>query len=378
MTKYDDYDYHVAAAQAVGQPEDNAFTHIGFMLSWLIRRGLGRARYFGPDIERQVADGALRPNDLRDFVDGSLLAQTLKPEAAAFLNAYYMSGYPADYNIEFGDMPEYSVPDDADHQARIDARIDDAYSRWTAAGRPKIGTSDALWAVPRLKAPETGDPWTDMAQKWLDSGQPFPKNSDELRANPELTAALAAIDLKDLGITLQYSGSGEFLDKFPMPEGIKVVRVEPVRFHVDPDLESLVAGAIGVPMDIESMPANKWGAATLNRAIRNLGVKGKDALLVTGMGTSGAHPVVQVHFLPGVDRDQLLPEFQRYLENRVRGKWQDGRAGDLPARWCLTKIAGPTNLAWFAIDGCVAYLAGGSDRSELEVMAGNLLAALRR
>lgn len=43
MSKYDDFDYHVGGAQANGQPDDNAFTHIGFMLSWLIRGGLGVA-----------------------------------------------------------------------------------------------------------------------------------------------------------------------------------------------------------------------------------------------------------------------------------------------------------------------------------------------
>lgn len=141
MSKYDDFDYHVGDAVAKGQPEDNAFTHIGFMLAWLIGRGLGKTRSFGPKIERQVADGTLRPNDLRDLVDGQLLAQTLKPEAVAFLDAYYASaGYSDDYEAEFGDLPDYGVPDDPEHQDRIDRRIDAAYDRWVAAGRPKMGT----------------------------------------------------------------------------------------------------------------------------------------------------------------------------------------------------------------------------------------------
>jgi hypothetical protein len=338
---------------------------------------LGKTRFFGPDIKRQVADGSLRPNDLRDFVDGQLLAQTLKSDGAAFLDAYYGGGYPTDYEAEFGDLPAYGVPDDPEHQIRIDRRIDDAYGRWVAAGRPKMGTPSALWAVPRLNTLDTGDPWTELAQKWLDSGQPFPKDSDELRSNPELMAQMAAIDLKDLNITFQYSGPSELLDKFPLPEGIKVVRVESPQFHVDPDLESLVADAIGVPMHIESMPANKWDAATLNRAIRNLGLKGKDVLLVTGMGTARAEPTAQVYRVAGLDRDRLVPEFQRYFENMLRGKWSDGSVGDLPARWCRSNFAEPHNLVWFAIDGYVAYVASPAERSEVELMAGRLLAALR-
>lgn len=379
MAKFDDFDYHVAAAVAGGQPENNAFTHIGLMLSWLIRHGLGKTKFFGPDIERQVADGTLCPNDLRDFVDGQLLGQTLKPEATAFLHAYYMSaGYAADYEVEFGDLPQYGVPDDPEHQARIDRRIDAAYERWVAAGRPKMGTAEALWAAPRLSAAETGDPWAKLAQKWLDSGRPFPKDSDELRADPEFAAQLASMDLKDLDLTFQYSGPSELLDKFPLPEGIKVIRVERPVWHLDPDLEKTVADAIGLPMDLDSLPASKWGAATLSRAIRNLGLKGKDVVLVNGMGTVRAEPTVQVFRLTGVDRDRLLPEFRRYFENMVRGKWADGFVGDLPARWCRAMFAGPHYLIWFAIDEFVVYIASSAEKAEVERMAGNLLAALRR
>lgn len=222
---------------------------------------------------------------------------------------------------------------------------------------------------------------TELAQKWLDSGQPFPKDSDELRANPELATLMGAIDLKDLDITVQYSGPSELLESHPLPEGIKVVRVEPVRYHVDPDLEKVVADAVGVPMKVDSLPADKWGAATLNRAVRNLGLKGKDVLLVTGMGTTKGNPVVQVHSLPGVGRDRLVPEFQRYHENMVRAKWRDGLVDDLPARWSTTTfstLSPPWILVWFAVDGYVASVASGSDRETVEAMARGLLDALRR
>jgi hypothetical protein len=61
VTKYDDFDFYVGEAVASGQPEDNGFTHIGFMLAWLIRRGFGNAEMFGEEIIRQIEDGGLRP-----------------------------------------------------------------------------------------------------------------------------------------------------------------------------------------------------------------------------------------------------------------------------------------------------------------------------
>jgi hypothetical protein len=349
------------------------------MLSWLIRHGLARTKVIGPDIERQVADGTLRPNDLRDFVDGQLLGQTLKPEATAFLDAYYMSaGYATDFDAEFGDMPDYSVPDDAVHQDRIERRIDAAYERWVAAGRPKTGTAEALWAMPPLTVAETGDPWAQLAHKWLDSGRPLPKDSDELRADPEFMAQLASIDTKDLNITIQYYGPSELLDKSPLPEGIKVVRMERPVWHIDPELEKTVADAIGVPMDLDSLPASHWGAATLNRAIRNLGLKGKEVVLVSGMGKVRAEPTVRVFHLPGVDRDRLAAEFQRFIESVSRGKWADIPIGDVTARWRRMKFDVYHNLIWFTIDEFVVSITSSAEKSEVERMAGNLLAALQK
>jgi hypothetical protein len=382
MSKYDDFDYHVGDAVAKGQPEDNAFTHIGFMLAWLIGRGLGKSKFFGPKIERQITDGTLRPNDLRDLVDGQLLTQTLKPEAVAFLDAYYHAGYPPDYEAAFPNLPEYGVPDDPEHQAVIDRLIDDSYGRWVAAGRPKPGSPGAVWARPFLTAPTpTGNPLTDLAQSWIAAGKAMPRSSADFQADPDFMARLAAIKPEDLNLVFEYSSPSspeEIAAKLGLPEGIKIVRVERQESHVDQDLELVVATAIGVPLNLESLPASKWGAATLNRALRNLGVKGRDVVLVTGMGTPKGNPVVQVQSLPGVERDRLVPEFQQYHENLARGKWKDGLVGNLPARWGTAPIAEPWILVWFAVDGYVASIASGSDRETVEQMAKRLLGALRR
>jgi hypothetical protein len=81
MTKYDDFDWHAGDAIEKGQLEDGAFTHIGFILAWLIRRGVGNVDMF------------------------------------------------EDYAAEFGGLPDYGVSDDPAHEPRIDRRIEEAYKR---------------------------------------------------------------------------------------------------------------------------------------------------------------------------------------------------------------------------------------------------------
>jgi len=344
--------------------------------AWLIGHDLGRTKFFDSGIVDQVKDGTLRPNDLRDFVDGQLLAQTLKPDGAAFLDAYYMTGYPADYDSEFGTLPEYSVPDNPECQARIDRRIDASFHRWVAAGRPKAGSPEAVWGPPKLSPSSAGDTMADLTRAWVAAGMPQPKTSADLAANPELAAILAATHTE---MTFTYSGPSDLFEELRLPASINVVRVERPQSHLDPELESAVARAIGVPMDLESFPANKWGEATLNRAIRSLGMNGRDVVLVAGMGTVRAEPTIQVMSLPGVNRDRLLPEFKRYLENRVRGKWNDDVVDELPCRTCQVRFAGEAStLVWFAIDGFVVYVASAAGKAATDSMTLSLLLALRK
>jgi len=357
MTKYDDYDFHVGEAVASGQPEGNGFTHIGFMLAWLIRRGFGDAEMFGEEIVRQIEDGSLRPNDLRDLTDGKLISDMLEPEGSAFLDSYYMPGYGADYEAEFAGSPNFGVEDDTENGARIDRRIEAAYARWVASGRPGP-TTDSLPGTLR------------EIQKLLETGSPIP---------PVFMARLGELGIQPPpieDIVLEYSGPEGQIPNLPVLPGVTIRRVERTVPHLNPDLEARVAAAIGKPMNMESMAASKWGAATLNRAIRNLGVRGKDALLVSGMGKVKAEPTVQVFSIAGIGRDALAPEFKRYLENLVRAKWHDCQVGDLAGRLCKVTFAEPTNLLWFAVDGYVAYVCTNEDEA-VQTMGISLLKALR-
>jgi hypothetical protein len=340
MSKYDDYDYHVGDAVAKGRPEDNAFTHIGFMIAWLIGRGLCDPEAFGQDISAQVVAGSIQPNLLRDYCDGKLMSGMLTREGSRFLDAYYTSGYFADYQAEFESLPDYGVPDDREHQARIERRINRAYERWVKANRPAPGDPGALWEPV------------------------MPPQAD-------IEKAIASVPM-----VWEYYGPEELLGKMPLPEGVQIVRAEPKRSHVDPALEATVAAAVGTLMDIESLPSHKWGSATLRRVLRDLGLGRSDAITVRAMGKT-AEPTVEVHRLRGVDRERIVGAFSRYFENRAGGKWMDGTVGDLPARWGTRTYAEPSTLVWFALDGFVAFLVSTAPSDVVSATALRLLEALR-
>jgi hypothetical protein len=343
MTKFDDVDFHDGDAAAKGQPVENAFTHIGFMFVWLVRHDLVNARTFSASVSREIASGSIRPNDLRDLVDGQLLSSMLKREASAFLAAYYPSGYGADFDAEFGALPDYGVSDDPEHQARIERRIDAAYEQWLAAGRPGPKSPNAVWKQPGL---------ADMAASIeLPEIQPLPPGSSV----DDMMAALAQIT------------------------GAKVVRLDQLpREHSDPELEKLVSDAVAVPLKMSSSTASGYGSATLLRTLRRLGVRGKDVSVVHGLAEK-ADPSVSVDRIPGVDRARLAAEYGRYLENRVRGRWRDRTVGDIPARTAPFTPRGiePETLIWFAVDEFVVYIAGRFDNPDLDAMAVRLLEALR-
>ena len=73
VTLYDELDWHYDTAIEAGQPEENAFTHIGLYLAWLIRHDL-----HDPDlIPKQHSDalkrGEMTGSDLADDIDGKLV-----------------------------------------------------------------------------------------------------------------------------------------------------------------------------------------------------------------------------------------------------------------------------------------------------------------
>jgi len=294
---YDDDDYHVADAAEHGQPEDNAFTHIGFFLAWLIRHDLVDRVVFDARICEQVRSGVLRPNELRDLVDGGLVAEEMNSEGVAFADAYY-ERYMEEFSEEFSDLPVYGVSDEPEYEARIAAVIDRAYAEWVKAGRPK------------LKTPKAGG---------------LPTN----------------------------------LDPPPMPE-IRFEVVDTSKMpspHIAPDLEAKVIAAVGDPLDLMSTTARNWGLASINRALRTLGVSPTEATVLSGFGDEGT-PVVSVVVVPGVSGPKLAEVFGPSEERTPGYRHRTEIVGGEAMRLSTGRIPPDNALwlgGWFTVDG---YLAG--------------------
>jgi hypothetical protein len=329
MTKYDDFDFHVGEVLQQGQPEENAFTHIGFMLVWLIEHDLGSPKYFPTSIVQQVKDGTLRPNDLRDLVDGQLLGSTLKRAGAAFLDAYYESGYMPEFQAEFHDLPQYGVPDDSIHRARIDRHIDAAWQEWNKSGRPKPAEQPAQGTEA-----DQGKVLQGLLGSLLGGAA----------ANPQRTT------MPPEPITSSQ------IDMLPKP-------------HVDLDLEGRVNHALGGTASTQSCDARTWGSSVLSRLLRTLQVSGSAAVVATGVGVRPEDPRVEVYRVPSIDRARLLEVLQGYFNTRAR-KWQERPLGSIPARWATWRHVGlpAQTLVWFALDGYAVHVVG-SERPAVESVA---------
>jgi hypothetical protein len=310
MLVYDNFDFHVSDAVENGQPEDNAFTHIGFFIAWLIRHDLVNQNLIGETIPQQVRSGALRPNELRDVVDGALVAEFLAPEGIAFADAYY-DRYAREYAAEFSDLPAYGVPDEPEYEARITPIIDRAYATWVGDGRPK----------PRAR-----------------SGPKLPEGTDPSRL-PRIRFEVADVS------TL------------------------PAR-HADPALEERVTRAVGVPLDLTSTTAHEWGLASINRVLRDLGVSNREAIVLSGFGDSGS-PVVSVIVVPGVSGPRLTEAFgpgeelapgYRFRTEIVGGEAVRLSSGTLPSGSLPSGSLPSRNEVWlggwFAVDGYLARFGG--------------------
>ena len=87
--KYDDVDWHDGAAMEAGQPPEQGFVHIGFYLGWVLKRGLHDPAAIPAEHVAAVLDGSMTGSDLRDDVDGRLVADMLSDEGRAFTDQAY-------------------------------------------------------------------------------------------------------------------------------------------------------------------------------------------------------------------------------------------------------------------------------------------------
>ena len=301
VTLYDELDWHYDTAIEAGQPEENAFTHIGLYLAWLIRHDLHDPELIPAHHSDALKRGEMTGSDLADDIDGKLVGAVMTAEGQAFSDAVYQR-YLADYATAFADVPEYGVVDDTASYARIEPFIDRLYAEWLASGGP----SDA-------SQPDGGF---------------------------ELARPLAGED--DAG----FEALGVIAP--PGPDD---------KPHEAPELERLVpVDLTDPPLETWSISATGWGSSLLKHALARLGVPPRDAIVVVGIGGHGEHTLaLTLYSVPEVSADRLLDELALVISLPPRGSWEVREVAGKSVQWATD---GESTVAFWARDGLVAHVAG--------------------
>ena len=321
MTSYDRIDWHIDSAIAAGQREENAFTHIGLYLAWLIRHDLHDPTFFPSDHIEAVKRGEMTGSDLADDIDGKLIGQDMNAEGRAFSDARY-EAYLGEYGELFDDLPEYGLEDGPAAYGKVEPLLDRMYAEWVAGGRQG--------------PPARTDPVIEV--------EDFPPTSSMIMV-PD------GLDQQQLDKLLAY-----------LPGDVQVLASDAVgpRSHVAPELEALIPPDLtSPPMDVESDPASGWGSSLLTRALKRLGIASKDAVVVHGMGGGGeATLTVTIYGVPGVDAVRLSSEFRSVIFRLPGTDWEERSVEGRQVTWASGK---EFTVAFWTRDGMVIHVTGQPD-----------------
>jgi hypothetical protein len=314
---YDRIDWHLDSAVEAGQPEEQAFAHIGLYLAWLIRHDLHDPRMFPSDRIDAVKADEMTGSDLADDIDGKLVADVMSSEGKAFSDARY-EAYLDEYARLFDDLPDYGVADGPDAYQQVEPVLDRLYADWVDGGRQ----------VPPA-AEDEGIP---------DGG--FPAMSTVVMVPPGFSQEDIDRLLADI------PGDVEVMDPDSVPKS-----------HVSAEMESLIPVDLASPsMQVESIRANKWGSSLLTRALKRLGVTPKDSVVVRGIGGDGERTlVVMVYDVPGIDANRLTTEFRSVIFHIPGSNWESRNIAGKQVQWAS---GDEFTVVFWAQDGMVIHVAG--------------------
>jgi hypothetical protein len=322
LTKYDDADYHEGSAIEAGQPAENAFTHIGLYLGWLIRQDMVDPEFFGEDGLAAVKAGTMTGSDLQSDVDSKQMSDMLTAEGAGFSDWYYEK-YLDDYAEAFPDGGDYSIVDDEASRANIDPILDRRYSEWTEAGRPEAPSADGqihdLSDLIGQRRPTVTISMPDGTQLRLDS-------------HKQAFAQDFIARMRDKTDTVAPLWSDEVT-------------------HDAPDLEALIPTDLG--MQVRSVNGVPWRNSELRRALEDLGMSLTDVQTAVGevnRGRGQGWLSVSIMSVPGVKFPDIEQVFAAVYMPR-QTKYKGMRA--LSGRQVHWSSGYGWEFAWWSHDGLV-------------------------
>jgi hypothetical protein len=135
------------------------------------------------------------------------------------------------------------------------------------------------------------------------------------------------------------------------------------RSHVAPDLEALIpAGLVESQDRPTSVRATDYGAPPVNRALKAVGVRPRDAAVVNALGGQGQDVhTVTIFGVPGVAADALAAAFEPAIFKPRTVRWEQRDIEGRSVWWAETKgdlQGGDFTAAWWTRDGLVVSITG--------------------
>jgi hypothetical protein len=296
--------WHIEGALDAGQPEENASSHIGLFLGWLIRRDMFNPEFFADRWVDAIKQGEMTGSEALNTVDDKLVSDLMTAQGAAFTGWYYEK-YLDDFAATFPGLPDYAVTDEPSAQTQVEQLLDRRFGEWVDAGQPKAPVRSAEDLAD--KAGLVPEPYGVMFPPREEWG----KFSAEAREMLERDLAEA----QERGWTI--------FEPPPAP-------------HEAPELEAMIPAEPYRWASLSSTTAAKWQHAVLNRSLKRLGVKPTRAIVANAVGSIGDERGLAVNLtsVPGIDARRLEDEFEFVWESppgqgRKSVREVDGR----PVHW---------------------------------------------
>ena len=136
MANIDRADWHYGGDYPKGLPPENAGTHIGIYLAWIIHRQLGSKKLvkLGAETYQKVLRREATGRDLLFAeLDEKFFPQLLNSEGGAFTSSYYETNdFLNDYDLVLGGELEslYHVQDTWENYDKMAVRLDERLAAW--------------------------------------------------------------------------------------------------------------------------------------------------------------------------------------------------------------------------------------------------------